>query len=219
MDKERNPLPPVWVCSPLRVTAMTRDAQNGEWGRLLVFADADGNEHRWTCPQSMHAGSGDELRAVLLREGLTITTAPTMRRRVGDYIQREKPDVRACCVSRTGWHGDVFALPRETFGDSDIEPVMFQAATIDGVALGKAGTLAGWTEHVAVPCAGNTRLVMSVCAGLAGPCIGLSGAEGGGIHLRGPSSTGKTTALNVAASVCGNPVSVWRNTSIAQVPE
>jgi hypothetical protein len=28
---------PVWICSPLRVAGMTRDAQGGEWGRLLVF--------------------------------------------------------------------------------------------------------------------------------------------------------------------------------------
>lgn len=215
VDKDGNPATPVWICSPMRVAAMTRDAQNGEWGRLLVFADADGNEHRWTCPQSMHAGNGDELRAVLLREGLTITTNPAMRRRVGDYIQHARPDVRARCVNRTGWHGDVFALPRETFGDSEAEPVLFQAATIDGVTLGQGGTLVGWTEHVASPCAGNSRLVLAVCMGLAGPCIGLASAEGGGVHLRGPSSTGKSTALHIAASVCGIPerfARTWRAT-------
>jgi len=215
VDKDGNPAPPAWICSQLRVAAMTRDAQNGEWGRLLEFPDHDRTVHRWTCPQSLHAGSGDELRGVLLREGLTITSNPKLRRMVGDYIQREKPEIRARCVSRTGWHGDVFALPCETFGDNDTEPVLFQAATIDGVMLGQGGTLAGWTENVSAPCAGNARLVLAVCMGLAGPCIGLASAEGGGVHLRGASSTGKSTALHIAASVYGPPeryARTWRAT-------
>lgn len=206
---------PAWICSPLRVQAMTRDAHNGEWGRLLVFPDRDGKEHRWTCPQSLHAGNGDELRGVLLREGLTITSNPKMRRMVGDYIQREHPQVRARCVNRTGWHGDVFVLPRETFGDRDNEPVLFQAATIDGVTLGQGGTLAGWVENVSAPCAGNSRLVLAVCMGFAAPCLGLVSTEGGGVHLRGPSSVGKSTALHVAASLYGSPeqfARTWRTT-------
>jgi putative DNA primase/helicase len=213
-DKEGNitgEAAPVWICSPLRVAAMTRDAQNGEWGRLLAFPDKDGRIHRWTCPQSLHAGNGDELRGVLLREGLTITSTPKFRQMVGDYIQRERPEVRARCVNRTGWHGDVFALPRETFGDSETEPVLFQAATLDGVELGQRGTLAGWVENVAAPCAGNSRLVLAICAGFAAPCVGLLQSEGGGVHLRGPSSCGKSTALHVAASLYGEPQRYARN--------
>lgn len=206
---------PEWICGPLKIEARTRDAQGSSWGRLLVFRDHDGREHRWTCPQAMHAGNGDELRAVLLREGLAITTNPAQRRRVADYIQMAQTEVTARCVDRTGWHGDVFVLPRETIGDSEAEPVLFQAATIDGVTLGQAGTLAGWIETVAAPCAGNTRLVLAVCIGFAGPCVGLMGAEGGGIHLRGPSSCGKSTALAVAASLYGAPqqyARTWRAT-------
>lgn len=209
------PATPVWICSPLRVTAKTRDAQNGEWGRLLKFHDSDGKEHTWCCPQSLHAGNGDDLRGVLLREGLTITTSAKLRRLVGDYIQHATPDIRARCVNRTGWHGDVFALPRETIGDNEAEPVLFQAATVDGVTLGEAGTLAGWIETVAAPCAGNTRLVLAVCTGFAGPCIGLVNAEGGGVHLRAKSSSGKSTALAVAASLYGSPqqyARTWRAT-------
>ena len=208
---------PVWICSPLRVAAMTRDAQGGEWGRLLVFPDRDGQEHRWTMPMRMLAGSGEELRASLLSEGLTITASGKDRARLVDYIQRERPKVTARCVKRTGWQGDVFVLPRETFGDTDAEPVLFQAATLEGVALGQSGTLSGWIERVAAPCAGNSRLVLAICAGFAGPCLGLLGREGGGIHLRGGSSTGKTTALAVAASLFGPPeyLRTWRHTAVA----
>lgn len=210
-------LPPVWICSPLHVAAQTRDPQSSEWGRLLVFDDNAHREHRWAMPMRMLAGSGEELRAQLLSDGLVITSNPGDRRRVADYIARGKPDVMAHCVARTGWHCDVFAMPRETFGDSEAEPVIFQTAAPDGVALGQAGTLARWTETVAAPCAGNSRLVLALSCAFAGPCIGLLNAEGGGVHLKGPSSTGKTTAAAVAASAYGPPafVRTWRQTDNA----
>ena len=210
-------LAPVWICSPLTIAALTRDPQSSDWGRLLVFKDNDHKEHRWAMPMRMLAGSGEELRAQLLADGLVITSNPSDRRRVADYIGQGKPGVMARCVARTGWHGDVFALPRETFGDTEAEPVIFQTAAPDGVALGHVGTLHGWREHVAAPCAGNSRLVLALSCAFAGPCIGLLNAEGGGVHLRGPSSSGKTTAAAVAASVYGPPsfVRTWRQTDNA----
>lgn len=209
--------PPVWICSPLRVEAMTRDPQNSEWGRLLVFTDRDHQEHRWCMPMKMLAGSGEDLRAVLLAEGLSITSNPSQRRLVSDYIQRACPDTIARCVTRTGWHGYAFALPRETFGDSKNEPVLFQSASLDGVALGQKGTLEGWLHAVAAPLAGNSRLVMALSAAFAGPCLGLLKLDGGGLHLRGGSSTGKSTALAVAASFYGSPAfaRTWRQTDNA----
>ncbi|OZB52908.1 MAG: hypothetical protein B7X38_06665 [Stenotrophomonas sp. 14-69-23] len=208
---------PVWICSPLKVAAMTRNGQGGEWGRLLVFPDRDGREHRWTMPMRMLGGKDDELRGELLAEGLTITSSGRDRARLTDYIQSEGPQITACCVTRTGWHGDVFVLPRETLGDSEAEPVLFQAAALEGVALGQSGTLDGWREHVAKPCAGNSRLVLSLSAGFAGPCLGLLGMDGGGFHLRGKSSCGKSTALQVAASLFGSQsyVRTWRTTDNA----
>jgi uncharacterized protein (DUF927 family) len=43
----------------------------------------------------------------------------------------------------------------------------------------------------------------------------LVGEDSGGFHLRGASSSGKTTALNAAASVWGDPdnyTRLWRST-------
>ena len=45
--------------------------------------------------------------------------------------------------------------------------------------------------------------MLSVCAALAPPLLDLVEAESGGMHLRGSSSIGKTTALRVAGSVWG----------------
>jgi putative DNA primase/helicase len=208
---------PEWICSPMVVPATTRDGDGSEWGRLLVFTDRDGLEHRWAMPMTMMATDGADLRTELLRQGLEIATDGTRRRHLLNYIQWANPDTAARCVTRTGWHNDAFVLPTFTYND-EAEPVIYQAASLDGVALSQAGTLEGWREQVAMPCAGNSRLVLSIAAGFAGPCLGLANAEGGGIHLRGPSSVGKSTALQVAGSLFGPParyVRTWRQTDNA----
>jgi putative DNA primase/helicase len=73
------------------VAALTRDAQGSEWGRLLVFPDRDGKEHRWTMPMRMLAGNGESLRAELLAEGLTITSSARDRQRLVDYTCASGP--------------------------------------------------------------------------------------------------------------------------------
>ncbi|MDR4514655.1 DUF927 domain-containing protein, partial [Nitrosomonas sp.] len=52
-------------------------------------------------------------------------------------------------------------------------------------------------------CAGNSRLVFSVCTAFASPLLHLLGFESGGFQLTGRTSIGKSTALHVAASVYG----------------
>ncbi len=216
-DDEESAAPPVWICSPLRIVANTRDLRGSEWGRLLEWKDRDGRMHRWAMPAELLAASGEELRAALLREGLEITSSPSDRRRLLDYITWERPGITARAVSHTGWHGSAFVFPSHTLGDTPTEPIHYQAATAEGVRLGQVGTLEAWREHVAAPCAGNSRLVLAISASFAAPCLGLLDAEGGGLHFRGGSSVGKTTALLTAASTWGPPdfVRTWRATDNA----
>ncbi len=216
-DGEERAATPVWICSPLHVKANTRDARGSEWGRLLEWRDRDGRAHRWAMPMELLAASGEELRAALLRDGLEITANQANRRRLVDYIQESRPGITARAVTCTGWHGSAFVLPDCTLGDTEAEPIHYQAANAEGVRLGAAGSLEGWRERVAAPCAGNSRLVIAVAAGFAAPCLGLLERDGFGLHLRGGSSAGKTSALRVAASIWGPPdfVRTWRATDNA----
>lgn len=208
-------LPPQWLCSLLRVVASTRNGQQSEWGRLLAFTDLDGHVHLWAMPFELLAGDGDQLRATLLREGLRITANRRLRPQLETYVQLANPHLRARCVARTGWQGDVFVLPQETFGDDPGAPVLLQNPGSVDIGLSTSGCLEDWVENVARPCAGNSRLVLAISMAFAAPCLGLVHAEGGGAHLRGPSSSGKSTALQVGASVYGTPeayTQTWRAT-------
>lgn len=205
--------PPLWVASPLEVTARTRDASGENWGRLLEFKDPDGALHRWAMPMNMLRGDGQELRGELLRQGLLISSNPDARRRLTDYLQEARPEQHARCVLRTGWHDRAFVFPHRTLGD-EAEPVLFQADTLEGNPYRERAALSEWRDSVAALCIGNSRLVFSVSAAFAAVLLGPCEEDGGGFHLRGDSSCGKTTALRVAASVFGglDYMQRWRAT-------
>lgn len=74
-----------------------------------------------------------------------------------------------------------------------------------------------WADRIGRLCAGTSRLVFAVACAFAGPLLRPVGMESGGFHLRGDSSCSKTTALRLAASVCGgqNYMQRWRTTDNA----
>lgn len=211
--KDGTPLAPQWVCPPIEVAAYLRDLDGTNWGRLLTFNDADGTEHRWGMPMRLLSGGGDEMRAELLRLGFDVPTSQRSRNLLTDYIQQSKPVARARCVERAGWHGRVFVMPDRTIGEGD-EAVLFQSETTGGHVYRERGDLSDWRSDVADLCRGNSRLLFAVSAAFAGPLLHWAGEESGGFNLRGASSTGKTTALRVAASVWGGPEFMrrWRAT-------
>jgi len=82
-------------------------------------------------------------------------------------------------------------------------------------AMTAAGTIEGWRDSVAVKCAGNPLMIVAVSLAFAGPLLEPLGLDGGGIHLRGASSRGKSTVQRVAVSVWGSPrfLHSWRATA------
>lgn len=206
---------PQFVCSPIRVLSLARDEDGKKWGRLLTFTDPDGREHEWICQSSLHAGKDDDLLAELLDQGVFITPNRKLRAHVGEYIQQCSTTARVRVVERTGWSGGAYVLPDASVSGNPAEPVMLLTRPEHGIGLGVSGTFDEWRELIAKPCIGNSRLVLALSVALAGPCLGLLDAEGGGIHLRGKSSSGKSTAQAVAASVYGKPrdfMLTWRAT-------
>lgn len=191
------------ICSPLRVTARTSSGANTSYGKLLEWEATNGHRHQWAMPMEMLSGSGEELRRVLLANGLTyLGTGQAQRGLLLDYIMLSRPEQGAICVDSTGWHGRNYVLPDTTIGEGS-DSVILQTTSFQTQDYKLSGTLEEWRQHVGALCVGNSRLVFAVCCALAAPLLRLVGLDGGGYHLKGESSDGKSTAMKVAASVCG----------------
>lgn len=222
---------PSWrrLCGPLAVVADTRDSRSDNWGRLLAFADRDDVRHEWAASMAeISRGMAGEVISTLAAMGLEVPTSARDKAKLIDYITTAKPNTACRCVSRIGWDGDTFVLPENTFSaTNDIagnnarsnERVLFQHDGGDfSHTYRTGGTLDDWKALIAAPCAGNSRLVLALSCAFAGPLLSLASEESGGFHLRGGSSLGKSTALEVAASVWGGGglkgnVQTWRATA------
>jgi putative DNA primase/helicase len=214
-DKDNNELPPRWICSSLSVVAKTRDAHSGEWGRLLEWVDDDGIKHQWAMPLALLQGDSSDVRRELARLGLTISPSKTARDLLASYVQVFPVEERARCVDKLGWYKEVFVTANETIGKSD-DQIVFQNANSLEPALSTSGSVEDWRNSIAQLSEGNSRLIFAISSAFAPSLANLVGEDSGGFHFRGASSSGKTTALKVAASVWGKPdsyIRLWRSTA------
>ena len=206
---------PVKVCGPLHVAALARDAHDNGVALLLEFDTPFRAGRRWLMPLAMLAGDGTAYRAELLSQGFMVPTDAKRRALLTSYLQSRRPADLVRIVDRVGWHGRAYVLPRETLGDDGGERIMFQSEAPTEGTFDQRGTLDQWRERIGRLCVGNSRLAFSVALAFAGPLLKwAAGTDGGGFHLVGDSSCGKTTALRVAASVWGSRdyLQRWRAT-------
>lgn len=201
-----------WLCGPLHVDAVTRnEGQDGEYGRLLRFRNADGRELTWAMPNELLAGKPDSILSVLLGMGLDVDYQ--RRTKVCQYIAAQYPKDRVIAATSTGWHSRaLFIMPRQNIGEGK---AMFQSDFANGDDYCQGGTLEGWQAGIGAMCAGNPLLILSVCAALAGPLLYHVQRQGGGFHIVGDSSTGKSSAILAGASVWGHAEEfkrTWRAT-------
>jgi len=203
-EREKNEIPiqtDEYICSPLTVDAITSSPNGDDFGRLLHFRDSNGQWHEWAMPMHMLKGGGEELRGELLNQGVIFNQRNRLR--LVDYIMSEKPKRRIIAASKVGWHGSTFVLPDQVIGKED---VVFQSEIAGESEFFSSGSLEGWKQEIGSLCNGNIPLMVSISTALAGPLLRLVNRHnGGGIHWVGDSSTGKSTAIEVAATIWGPP--------------
>ncbi len=200
-----------WISSPLKVNAITSSPNKDNFGRQLHFQDSNGQWHDWAMPMHLLKGNGDELRGELLNQGVVIN--PKKRNDLINYIMTQSVKDKVTAVEQTGWYERNFVLPKQIIGQ---DRIIYQSDHCIGNDYQSKGTLSGWQSEIGRYCQDNIPLMVSVCAALAGPLLNLlNRQQGGGIHWVGDSSCGKSTAVEIAASVWGGPdfVRSWSATA------
>ena len=212
--KDSTPEPfDAWICSPMHIDAVTFDGQSNNFGRLLRFKPTVGKWREWAMPMELLAGDGAQLRGELLAMGVELDPYKA-RQQLPHYLQSEHPKRRIHCALQVGWCGDSFVLPDAVIGPKSAG-VIFQIGERGHEEHTQAGTLAGWRDGIAHKAVGNPLLMLAVSASFAGPLLQRCNSEGGGFHVVGDSSTGKTTLIEAACATWGGPgfKRSWRATA------
>lgn len=214
-DNARQELVP--ISSPVQVLAETSDEHGRGYGRLLEWQDSAGRTRQWAMPvRSLVPRNGEEVFTALLDAGLPFIELGH-KRKLAEYLMACQPERRITCVEHTGWHGHAYVMPQGAIGP-DAKGVILQTAGYAASDFTERGTLAEWQLGVAALAVGNSRLCFALSLAFAAPLLTLVGMEGGGFHLKGESTDGKTTIMKAAASVYGNPdrySQTWRATGNA----
>ncbi|TSD90293.1 DUF927 domain-containing protein [Mycobacterium sp. KBS0706] len=194
----------IWFASLLEVLALARTAASEGWSVVLRLADPDGVEKRIAMPMGDLDADNSAWRQRLRNAGLQLAPGREAKTALEAYLLTWGSTQRALSVAVSGWRGEtamMFVTPDRTIGPA-VEPVIF----VGGAGPSKmnvAGTVEDWRDRVAALCVGNPYLVFFTAVSFAAPLPYFSGEPGGGFHLVGSSSVGKTTALIVAGSPWG----------------
>lgn len=211
-----------YISSPVLVSAQTRDNTSNNWGRLLQWHDNAKNLHIWAVPMELFQGDGTELRKNLSNQGLIITPDRRGRDLFQCYLMSYPVDKFALCVDSVGWHKSRYVLPNQTFSSDSTadnqELIVYQRS--DGLdnRYQYKGNLDHWQKGVSLLVESHSKLVFSVACAFAGQLLEPLNQQGGGFHLNGTSSKGKSTAIYLACSVWGHPKEyyrTWRSTGNA----
>ncbi len=184
----------------------------GEYYRCFEVGTRVDRFKEVTIPCKAWSGRRDDFLDILTKEGLFHASFQSARSNLRAWVNSGKPP-SAVLATRTGWvDHTAFALPENVICADGCPQVVERIPANDG--FGSRGALEDWQQSVAQYCAGNSRLIITLCAAFLGPLMKWTGVENGGIHINGPSSIGKSTALRVCASVYGPNafMKTWRAT-------
>jgi putative DNA primase/helicase len=204
------------VCSAIEVTARIRDKNSAGWGLVVKIVDPDKQQKQIIIPwRDLNVTAGERDPVGKLRDQGLQLYATTAAADVREFLTRSTPTTIARSVDRTGWQdGSVFALPNRIFGSCE-EQLLWAGEATDAATYENAGTLADWQSKVAQLAASHPLLIGALCHGFVGPILEPCDADGFGLHFFGKSSSGKTTAASVTASIWGPPrlfMKSWRTT-------
>lgn len=199
-DKADRPITDEWIATPVTVAARTTNSDDGSEGRFLRLL-TDSGPKEWIIPMEVFGGSGEDARRTLF--GMGVIIALKKRGQFMEYLLDQRPAEVFATTCRPGWHeSGAFVLPGRTIGS---DKVRYQASAKGQNLFSVRGSLDGWKVEVAAKCEGNPVLTLAIGCALAGPLLSLVGVLGGGVHLVGDSSSGKSLAQLIGSSVWGDP--------------
>lgn len=206
---------PLRLCDAMEVTGRGVD-ENGMHYRVLHWKDSRNEDVTLALPA---ADIGDrEGWRVLKGRGLSVSAQRHRLELLADYLMMHGSKQIWHITPAGGWCNGAYILPSgEIIGEPD-RLTLYNGDRSNAASYRACGTLTDWQTSVAALARGNSRAMFAIGCAFAAPLMWLADLESGGFHLFGDSSSGKTGAAAIGASVWGEPEGQklsWDSTPLA----
>jgi putative DNA primase/helicase len=199
------------LCSPLIIDGTLRDHDGGGRTLVVLVRDDEDNWHVVHLRRRELTKKKNGWLEVLQDKGFRLAHLNNDN----DILQlllAAEPKRRIRAAQMNGWQeGNVFLYGAELIAPDGYTGDDFYLPSAERFSL--KGSLEDWRQNIAAKAVGNPSLMVEIAQQLSSPLLRPLGMDGGGIHWSKGTSQGKTTAMNVGASVysgCGFVLS-WNN--------
>ena len=195
-----------------------RKTEKQQWRHHFLITERNGKQSAFELPRETLAGNGASAIRLLMKGGIHVVGRDVAQKALVQFL-RFKPRGEIIRMPRVGWapigsHW-IFVRPDEVITPAGMPMprgmsyVLDRAATRHGLHV--AGTAAEWAAEVAAPLAGNSNIAVSFATFFAAPLLRWASEPGGGNHLYGPSTIGKTMVSDAGQSIYGWPLETADN--------
>ena len=206
---------PLFLSDPIDIIGTGQD-NDGAYYQIIKFKDKITRRHKTAALPQAEIGTVQGWQR-LQNFGLVIMSGRAKREKLADYLQKEGSQAAFTITDRAGWNGEAYILAGGEAINADGTNILYNGDTSQKDGYTEKGSLKKWQEQAARYAENNSRLCLALGLSMAAPFLALLNEEGGGFHLAGDSSKGKTTAARLALSVWGDPAATmgnWDTTSL-----
>jgi uncharacterized protein (DUF927 family) len=195
-----------------------RKTERQSWRHHFLVSERNGNQSQFELPREKLAGAGASAIRLLMKAGVHVVGREAVQAALVQFL-RFKPKREIARMPQVGWaqvgsHW-VFVRPDGVITPVGMPKVQSTSYTLDATAIRHGlqveGTAAGWATEVATPLRGNSNVALSFATFFAAPLLYFASEPGGGNHLYGPSTIGKTMVSDAGQSIYGWPLETANN--------
>jgi uncharacterized protein (DUF927 family) len=195
-----------------------RKTERQSWRHHFVITERNGHQSDFQLPREKLAGTGAPALRLLMKAGVHVVGRDDVQKALVQFLHF-KPRREIIRMPRVGWaevgsHW-IFVRPDEVITTPGMPQARNATYELDAAAIRHGlhvmGTAAEWATEVAVPLRGNSNVALSFGTFFAAPLLCWASEPGGGNHLYGPSTIGKTMVSDAGQSIYGWPLETAYN--------
>ena len=204
-----------WICDNLELAGEGKTL-SGEYYYIFQWQNHDEDAPRTVAIAREDFGT-DSGWKMLKAQGLKMTQGSGLTQKLTEYFHFNGNHCTQWTITNvTGWLNGAYLLPNGEIIGEPKKPIYFTDRSSSSLGYTTSGTLTDWQREIAQNVRGNASMMIGVAVALAAPMLSLLGRESFGVHLFAESSKGKSTTLNIANSIYGNPEKIklsWSTTA------